>query len=108
MGRLAGRGSVVTGVRAGRVAVVTGIGPGNGSAISQTFAREGADLVLATFLNPALEETVAAVKALGRRVVVVEGDVGLRETWVRTAEAVRAEFAGVDIVVNNAAAGHFS
>ena len=93
---------------AGKVAVVTGIGPGNGSAISQTFAREGADLVLATFLNPALEETVAAVKALGRRVVVVEGDVGLRETWDRTAEAVRAEFAGVDIVVNNAAAGHFS
>ena len=93
---------------AGKVAVVTGIGPGNGSAISQTFAREGADLVLATFLNPALEETVAAVKALGRRVVVVEGDVGLRETWDRTAEAIRAEFAGVDIVVNNAAAGHFS
>ena len=56
---------------AGKVAVVTGIGPGNGSAISQTFAREGADLVLATFLNPALEETVAAVKALGRRVVVI-------------------------------------
>ena len=38
--------------------------------------------------------------------VVVEGDVGLRETWDRTAAAVRAEFAGVDIVVNNAAAGH--
>src|SRR5271168_4742746 len=93
---------------AGKVAVVTGIGPGNGSAISQTFAREGADLVLATFLNPALEETVAAVKALGRRVVVIEGDVGLRETWDRIAEAIRAEFAGVDIVVNNAAAGHFS
>ncbi len=88
--------------------MITGIGPGNGSAISRTFAREGADLVLATFHTPALEETVTAIKDLGRRVVVVEGDVGLRETWDKTAEAVRAEFSGADIVVNNAAVGRFA
>jgi 3-oxoacyl-[acyl-carrier protein] reductase len=92
----------------GKVAVVTGIGPGNGSAIAQTLAREGADLALATFRTPALEETVAAVERLGRRVVVVEGDVGRRETWDRTADTVRAEFGGVDIVVNNAATGQWA
>lgn len=93
---------------AGKVAVVTGIGPGNGSAIARTFAREGADLALATFRTPAVEETVTAVEALGRRVIVVEGDVGRRETWDKTAAAVRAEFGGADIVVNNAATGHWA
>ena len=93
---------------AGKIAVVTGVGPGNGSAIARTFAREGADLALATFVTPALEETVTAIKALGRRAIVIEGDVGRRETWERTAAAVRAEFGGVDIVVNNAAAGQWA
>jgi len=90
---------------AGRVAVVTGIGPGNGSAIARTFAREGADLALASFSGPALDETVTAAERLGRHVVVIEGDVGRRETWDRTAEAVKAAFGGADIVVNNAATG---
>ena len=92
----------------GKVAVVTGIGPGNGSAIARTFAREGANLALATFPTPALEETVAAVRELGRRVVVIEGDVGRRETWDRTAAAVKAEFGRADIVVNSAAVGKWA
>jgi NAD(P)-dependent dehydrogenase (short-subunit alcohol dehydrogenase family) len=93
---------------AGKIAVVTGVGPGNGSAIACTFAREGADLALATFASSALEETMIAIKALGRRAIVIEGDVGRRETWLRTAAAVGAEFGGVDIVVNNAAAGKWA
>jgi NAD(P)-dependent dehydrogenase (short-subunit alcohol dehydrogenase family) len=93
---------------AGKVAVVTGIGPGNGSAIARAFGREGADLALASFATPALEETVAIVNQLGRRVVVVEGDVGHRVTWDRVADAVRAEFGGADVVVNNAAKGKWA
>jgi 3-oxoacyl-[acyl-carrier protein] reductase len=92
----------------GKVAVITGIGPGNGSAIARTFAREGADLALATFPTAALEETVAAIKALGRRVVVIEGDVGRRETWERTAAEVEGAFGGADIVVNSAATGKWA
>jgi NAD(P)-dependent dehydrogenase (short-subunit alcohol dehydrogenase family) len=88
---------------AGKVAVVTGIGPGNGSAISRTFAGEGANLVLAGLENPALDETVASVTKLGRRVAVVVGDVGRRTMWDQIAAAAQAEFGGVDIVVNNAA-----
>jgi len=92
----------------GKVAVITGIGPGNGSAIALTFAREGADLALATFANPALAGTLTGIEELGRRAVVVEGDVGRRETWDRTAAAVEAEFGGADIVVNNAATGQWA
>jgi NAD(P)-dependent dehydrogenase (short-subunit alcohol dehydrogenase family) len=93
---------------AGKVAVITGIGPGNGSAISLTFAREGADLVLAGFANPAFDETIAEAKRLGRRVAAVVGDVGFRATWDEIARNVDAEFAGVDVVVNNAAIGRWA
>lgn len=92
---------------AGKVAVVTGIGPGIGSAISRTFAREGADLVLAGFANPAFDETVAATRELGRGVAAIHGDVGLRATWKEIADAAGG-FGRVDIVVNSAAIGHFA
>lgn len=88
---------------AGKVAVITGIGPGNGRAISLTFAREGADLVLAGFADPAFDETIAEARRFGRRVATVVGDVGFRATWEKIAKAADAEFAGADIVVNNAA-----
>src|SRR5579863_935371 len=93
---------------AGKVAVITGIGPGIGSAIARTFAREGADLILAGFANAAFEETVAAVQAIGRRVAAVHGDVGRRATWDEIAAAAEAEFRRVHIVVNSAAIGHFA
>src|SRR5438552_3187461 len=93
---------------AGKIAVVTGIGPGIGSAIARTFAREGAALVLAGFANSAFDETVEAVRGLGRRVVAVQGDVGLRATWERIGALGDAEFGRVDIVVNSAARGRFA
>ena len=90
----------------GKVALVTGIGPGNGSHIAKTFLREGADLVLATLPTPAVAEVVEAAEQAGRRVVVVEGDVGVLDTWSRAAIAAFDAFDRVDIVVNNAAIGH--
>jgi NAD(P)-dependent dehydrogenase (short-subunit alcohol dehydrogenase family) len=93
---------------AGKIAVITGIGPGIGSAISRTFAREGADLVLISLANSALDETIAAVRSLGRRAIAVHGDVGRRATWEEAAAAAAAEFNRVDIVVNSAATGRFA
>jgi NAD(P)-dependent dehydrogenase (short-subunit alcohol dehydrogenase family) len=91
----------------GITAVVTGIGPGNGSAIARLFASEGADLALVSLPTPALAEVAAAVEGMGRRVSVLEGDVGLRETWDRARDIVKREFGGADVVVNNAATGRW-
>jgi 3-oxoacyl-[acyl-carrier protein] reductase len=93
---------------AGKCAIITGIGPGNGSAIARAFAREGADLALLSFATTALEETAEAVEQLGRKVVVIVGDVGVRASWEQAAEVVRARYGGLDVVVNNAAQGQWS
>jgi 3-oxoacyl-[acyl-carrier protein] reductase len=93
---------------AGKVALITGIGPGIGSAIARTFAREGADLILAGFPNAAFEETGADLQTSGRRVEVVHGDVGRRAAWEGIAAVADREFGRVHIVVNSAATGRFA
>jgi NAD(P)-dependent dehydrogenase (short-subunit alcohol dehydrogenase family) len=93
---------------AGKVAVITGIGPGIGSAIARTFAREGADLILAGFVNPAFEETVADLRRSGRLVTAVHGDVGRRTVWDEIAAVADRDFSRVHVVVNSAATGRFA
>ncbi len=51
----------------GRKALVTGAGRGIGRAIAEGLARAGADVALAGRDLSALEETAAAIQALGRR-----------------------------------------
>ncbi|GAA1220040.1 SDR family oxidoreductase [Rhodoglobus aureus] len=87
----------------GKTAVISGVGPGIGSAIADAFAREGADLVLVSRgESPVLDQAASGAERLGRRVVKVRGDVAIRETWSRVAEAGNS-LGGADIVVNNAA-----
>ena len=94
---------------AGKIALVTGIGPGIGSAIARTFAREGADLILAGFPNPAFEETENALRESGgARVVVVHGDLGRKPVWDQIEIAADRDFERVHVVVNSAAIGRFA
>ena len=93
---------------AGKAAVITGIGPGIGSAIARAFAREGADLILAGFANPAFEETAADLRTSGRFVAALNGDVGRRTVWDEIAAVADRDCGRVHIVVNNAATGRFA
>ena len=61
----------------GRVAIVTGANTGIGQAIALALAEAGADIA-AVGRTPA-EDTVARVRALGRRAVMVSADLSSTE-----------------------------
>ena len=87
---------------ADRIAVVSGIGPGLGREIALACAREGAQVVLAARTAAALEEVAEAVRAGGRRALAVPTDLSRPDECQRLADAARAEFGRVDVLVHNA------
>lgn len=86
----------------GRTALVTGGSRGVGRATALMLARAGADVGISyrSRVDDA-EETVEAIRALGRRAFHRAGD--LRESTAVEAfmAAAEAEFGGIDIVVGN-------
>ncbi|RVT89752.1 2-dehydro-3-deoxy-D-gluconate 5-dehydrogenase KduD [Sphingomonas crocodyli] len=84
----------------GRVALVTGANTGIGQAIAVALAAAGADIAAAG-RTPA-EETVAKVKALGRRAEIISADFGSIEPVQRVVDETIEKLGGVDILVNNA------
>jgi enoyl-[acyl-carrier protein] reductase III len=91
----------------GKIALVTGSGRGIGRAIALYFARQGADVVVNFFRNRApAEATIAEIKELGRRVLLVKADVGDMEDLERLFEETGRAFGGLDIFIHNAASGY--
>jgi 3-oxoacyl-[acyl-carrier protein] reductase len=91
-------------VLSGRVALVTGAARGIGRAIALALAREGADVACADLL-PA-EETARAVRALGRRAIVLQVDVSRAAHARRMIADTARRLGGLDILVNNAGIAH--
>ncbi len=85
----------------GRIALVTGATGGLGGAMAEALASAGADVVCHGFDAPP-EETMAAVRARGRRAASVVGDLSRAETARRLAEEAEAALGPVDVLVNNA------
>lgn len=88
-----------------KIAVITGGGRGIGRAIALAYAREGADLVLASRSKEALEETRAMVEALGRKAVAVPTDIRQEESVRNLVEQTISAFGRIDILVNNSGIG---
>jgi len=90
----------------GRFAVVTGGSRGIGAAISTAFAREGADVCLCYRNSESeargLEEKI---RAMGRRVLAVRGDLSSFEEASRVVETACEVLGRIDILVNNAGMG---
>jgi NAD(P)-dependent dehydrogenase (short-subunit alcohol dehydrogenase family) len=86
----------------GQAAIVTGGGRGIGRATALALARMGADIVIAELDRAGAEGTAVAVRALGRRALVVPTDVTKRADLSAMAERTRAEFGRIDVLVNNA------
>ncbi len=84
----------------GKVAVVTGANTGIGQAIAIALAEAGAD-VACVGRTPA-EDTVAKIRALGRKAEIVSADLSTIEPVQRVVDETIAKLGGLDILINNA------
>lgn len=89
---------------AGRVGLVTGSSRRIGRAVALGLAQAGADVVVhARQSRDEVEAVAAEVRALGRRALVVMGDVTDEADVLAMFAAIDAEMGGLDLLVNNAA-----
>jgi len=87
----------------GRVVWVTGSSTGIGRAAALAFARFGADVVVHANQSVAKGEEVAReIERMGRRALLVIGDVTDSGAVEAMAERVRETFGRVDVLMNNA------
>ncbi len=84
----------------GKVAIVTGANTGIGQAIAAALAEAGAD-VACVGRTPA-EDTVAKIRALGRKAEIVSADLSTIEPVQRVVDETVAKLGGLDILINNA------
>jgi NAD(P)-dependent dehydrogenase (short-subunit alcohol dehydrogenase family) len=90
----------------GKRALVTGAASGIGRAIAMALAREGAALFLLDIDEPNLRATASAAEKFNSKVVVAVCDLSHTAAITAAVSACRAEFGGLDILVNSAGVVH--
>jgi NAD(P)-dependent dehydrogenase (short-subunit alcohol dehydrogenase family) len=91
----------------GKVALITGGDSGIGKSVAHLYAAEGADVAISYLNEHEDAETVKhAVEALGRRCLLLPGDIGDEEFCRDIVERVVTELGKLDVLVNNAAEQH--
>ena len=87
----------------GRIALVTGGGRSIGRAISLALAAEGCDVAVNYVSRQAdADETVEAIRRLGRRATAIQGDVSKHADVARLIAATESALGPIDVLVNNA------
>jgi NAD(P)-dependent dehydrogenase (short-subunit alcohol dehydrogenase family) len=88
----------------GKVALITGGDSGIGRAVALAYAEEGADIAI-VYLNEHsdAQETQRMVQEIGRKCVLIPGDIGYERFCREAVERTVKEFGRFDVLVNNAA-----
>jgi meso-butanediol dehydrogenase/(S,S)-butanediol dehydrogenase/diacetyl reductase len=86
-----------------RVAIVTGAGSGIGKTTAQLLAEQGASVVVVDCNRDAGEQVAAEIVAGGRTAIFCYADVSRELDVQNMVQCALENFAGVDVLVNNAA-----
>lgn len=84
----------------GKAALVTGAGAGLGRATAIRLAEVGADVAILDIAEQGLEETASAIRALGRKALVLALDLAVRDNCRSAVERTVAEFGRLDALCN--------
>lgn len=86
----------------GSIVWITGGGSGIGRALAEELAREGANVIISGRRRERLEETRAALEALGSDAMAIEADVTSDSSLLLAVEQIIERYGRLDIAVANA------
>ncbi len=86
-----------------KVAIITGASKGIGESIARGFARAGANVVVSSRKQDAVDEVARRITAEGGTALGIAAHMGEPEQVRQLVDRTRIRFGGVDILVNNAA-----
>jgi NAD(P)-dependent dehydrogenase (short-subunit alcohol dehydrogenase family) len=87
----------------GKVAIVTGASKGIGEAMARGLAEFGAQVVVSSRKEEAVEAVAASIRADGQEAMPVAAHVGDAAALRHLVDAACQRYGGIDILVNNAA-----
>lgn len=85
-----------------KVAIVTGSGRGLGRAFALGLAEAGADVVVTSRTQSAVDQVAAEVEKVGRQALAVQLDVSDEKSVQNAVKKTLKEFGKIDILINNA------
>ncbi len=90
-----------------KIVIVTGAAAGIGKATAKKFAGQGASVIVADLNGDGAAAVVDEIRADGGRAISMTANCGVQEDVQRVVAEAVAQFGGIDVLVNNAAAQEY-